>query len=260
MQGAEDNNRPSSHELEAAHVTHVGLQRSSNEDYVEVLADEGIVALADGMGGHRAGEVASEIAVGIAVEELKHTAIQGAMDTLQCLIRIGQAVETANTSVYNLSKKQNQLTGMGTTLVLLMFRDGRVYYAHVGDSRLYRLRDGKLRQLTKDHSLLQEVLDHGIFSNVGEAEEAGVGANVLTRSLGFSVDVNVDVSESKTMEGDYYLVCSDGLSAFVSDDEILNIISREEMTTEERVQQLLDAALNTGGKDNISIVLIKIMP
>lgn len=247
-------------ELEMAHVTHVGLQRASNEDSLEVSERDGIVALADGMGGHKAGEVASEIAVGIAVDELRQTALQGSMDTLQCLIRIGQAVETANTAVNNLSKKQNQLTGMGTTLVLLMFREGRVYYAHVGDSRLYRLRDGKLRQLTKDHSLLQEVLDHGIFSSVKEAEEAGVGANVLTRSLGFSVDVNVDVSESKTMEGDHYLVCSDGLSAYVSDTDILSIISQQENTIEEKVQELLDAALKTGGKDNISIVLTRINP
>lgn len=245
--------------LEIVSLSHVGRVRTSNQDYVAVSAPDGIVALADGMGGHQAGEVASEIAVGVSLEALRETVSLPSMDTLQCLIRIGQAVEAANASVFNLSRKQNKLNGMGTTLVLAMFRNQKIFFAHVGDSRLYRVRDGRIRQLTKDHSLMQEVLDYGIFKSRSEASAAGVGSNVLTRSLGFTSDVNVDVSESSTQPGDYYLLCSDGLNGHVSDEGLAQVLSRAEASLQSKAEALLAAALKAGGRDNVSMVLIRVL-
>lgn len=245
--------------LHAASVSDVGLVRETNEDYLFVMPEQGIVALADGMGGHLAGEVAAEVAVEVAVEELRHAQRFGNMDTMQCLMHLGEAVERANLSVYTLAKSKPEMEGMGTTLVLALFHEGRIFYAHVGDSRIYLLRNGRLMQLTRDHSLIQEVLDHGIFPNRGEAKEAGVGENVLTRSLGFAVDINVDVNEAAVCRDDLFLFCSDGLTGPLKESQIQQLMSREELSLESRAKVLVQAAMDAGGRDNISVVLARPM-
>jgi len=243
--------------LDTASASDVGLVRKINEDYLFVMPEQGIVALADGMGGHLAGEVAAEVAVEVAVEELRHAQRFADMDTMQCLMHIGEAVERANQSVYTLAKSKEELTGMGTTLVLALFHDDRIFYAHVGDSRIYLLRNNRLMQLTRDHSLIQEVLDHGIFPNRGEAKEAGVGENVLTRSLGFTLEINVDVNEAAVCENDLFLFCSDGLTGPVKESTIQQLMSREELSLESRTRALVQAAKDGGGRDNISVVLAR---
>ncbi len=195
----------------------------------------------------------------VAVEELRHAQRFGNMDTMQCLMHLGEAVERTNQSVYTLAKSKPELDGMGTTLVLALFHEDRIFYAHVGDSRLYLLRNDRLMQLTRDHSLIQEVLDHGIFPNRGEAKEAGVGENVLTRSLGFTVEINVDVNEAAVCRDDLFLFCSDGLTGPLKESQIQQLMSREELSLESRAKVLVQAAMDAGGRDNISVVLARPM-
>lgn len=241
--------------LTVASVTEVGLVREHNEDYLYVLPEQGIVALADGMGGHLAGEVAAEVAVEVAVEELRHAQRFREMDAMQALLALGHAVERANASICTLAANKPDLKGMGTTLVLALFQNGRIFYAHVGDSRIYRFRNKRLMQLTRDHSLMQEVLDHGLYTDRGEAMEAGVGENVLTRSLGFTLDLNVDVNEEPVREGDLFLFCSDGLTTPLNETQIEKVLAQEHLTLENRTQALVDCAIKAGSRDNISVVL-----
>lgn len=243
--------------LEVASFTDVGPVRTTNEDYLRALPGQGIVALADGMGGHLAGEVASEVAVEVAVEELHHAQRFMEMDAVQSLMAVGQAVERANASVYTLARKKPELRGMGTTLVLALFQNGRIFYAHVGDSRLYLFRNGRLVQLTRDHSLIQEVIDHGIYPNRGEAREAGVGENVLTRSLGFDLNINVDVNEVMVRPGDLFLFCSDGLTGPLDEQQIAHLLGTGHLTLEGRVEALVRSAVEAGSRDNISAILAR---
>lgn len=243
--------------LEIAHNTHVGVVRTVNEDYFVASPENGIIVLADGMGGHNAGEVASKLAAETVMEELLSGPGSSSVDATENLLWVGQAVEAANQTVFGFSREHRELSGMGTTLVVALFRGDRVYYAHVGDSRLYRYRGGSLTCLTTDHSLIQEVVDHGIFYNKAEAREAGVGDNVLTRSLGLADTVNVDVGEAPVHPGDLYLVCSDGLNSQINDKQICRIIAREDESFEDRVDDLLEAALDAGGRDNITLALVR---
>lgn len=238
-------------------LSHVGLVRTNNEDYLYTSAKEGIAVVADGMGGHQAGEVASEMAVEVAVEELRYTQQFESSDMMQCLMQVGQAMEMANTHVFRLSRKKPELSGMGTTLVLTLFRENKLYFAHVGDSRLYRCRGNEFKQLTRDHSLMQEVLDNDIFPNRGSAREAGVGDNVLTRSLGHALDVDVDVDLVESMPDDTYLLCTDGLYGYVNDTMLAAILMHKDHSLTDQASSLLDEAFDGGGKDNISLVLVK---
>jgi protein phosphatase len=146
---------------------------------------------------------------------------------------------------------------MGTTLVVAAFRDRRVFYAHVGDSRLYRVRFGRIRRLTRDHSLIQRVVDDGVFLNRDAAREAGIRDNVLTRSLGLQRQAEVDVGNSALEPGDTYLICSDGLHGAVTDVEIARLLRDPDGDLESQAEALLDAALAAGGSDNISLILAR---
>ena len=146
---------------------------------------------------------------------------------------------------------------MGTTVVAAVFRDGRVFHAHVGDSRLYRVRYGRMRRLTHDHSLIQQVIDDGVFLNRNHAREGGVRDNILTRSLGMELHAEVDVGDAVVEAGDTYLLCSDGLHNQVPDSIISRILRDREGALETQAQALMDAALGAGGNDNISIILAR---
>jgi len=241
--------------LDVAARTHVGLVRTANEDHFATRADLGIVVVADGMGGHRAGDVAAQMAVDIIQAELTDLGAHPPADAMESLMRIGQAIESANASIFRLGRIEPKLSGMGTTAVVTLFLAGRLFYAHVGDSRLYRLRNGKLKSLTRDHSLVQELLDLGFFRTKGEALAAGVGENVITRCLGLDITVDVDLGEASVAPGDLFLCCTDGLFGQVTDQEIARILLREDLDLEARADALLSAALATGGRDNITLVL-----
>jgi len=249
----------SAYRLVLEHRSHVGLVRQSNQDYLACYPEQGVFLLADGMGGHRAGEVAARIAVDSAAEVLLAGYARDAGDALQGMLLAGQAVEHANLSLRAAAADDAALEGMGTTLVLALFRPGRVFFAHVGDSRLYRLRDGVLHCLTRDHSLVQELIDQGVYRHRREAHAAGIGDNILTRSLGIRAEVEADLAECDVKPGDLYLACSDGLCGRVADTEILRRMSLEE-ELHDMADGLLRAALDAGGRDNISLILARPEP
>ena len=146
---------------------------------------------------------------------------------------------------------------MLTTLVAAIFRENRIFYAHVGDSRLYRLRNGVLRQLTRDHSLVQQLIDDGMCRSKEEAREMGIGDNVLTRSLGLDLEVEVDVGDSSLQPGDLYLICSDGLTGPLSNGFIRDVMIAKGRSLESMAAELLDAALANGARDNVTLILAR---
>ncbi len=244
------------HPLECVYLTHVGLVREHNEDYLTCFPEKGILVLGDGMGGHRAGEIASRIAVEAAAEALLPAQEEDTADDLESLLRIGRAAEVANRAVFSAVEREPELRGMGTTLVAAMFRERHVYFSHVGDSRLYRLRDGYLRCLTRDHSLVQEVLDNGLFANRDEVHAAGIRDNILTRCIGLDPDMEVDVGDAELQQGDIYLLCSDGLCGRVGDPTLRHVmLSHPDL--EGMAQALMEVALAAGGQDNISLIVAR---
>jgi protein phosphatase len=245
------------HALSLATCTHQGLVRSTNQDYLKVDGKLGIAILADGMGGHRGGEVASRVAVEAAFEDLKASQYEGQSDETQSQLRVGHSLEAANRALFNMTELYPELTGMGTTLVAAIFREECIYYGHVGDSRLYRVRYGRLRRLTRDHSLIQRMIDEGVFMNRNEAHEAGIRDNILTRSLGMQHNADIDLGGNVLEAGDTYLICSDGLHGCITDTTIARILRDPNGDIEQQAQALVDAALAQGGPDNVSVVLAR---
>lgn len=238
--------------------TDKGMVRENNEDAVGGDPESGLIILADGMGGANAGEVASQLAVDLLVNQLvpaeaEDSAIEptGAEDLLQAMYAVNQAI-------LELSQQVPEYRGMGTTLVVGLFRDNRLLHAHVGDSRLYRLRDGCLECLTSDHTLIQEMVDMGDFASLDEARLAGVPPNVLTRAFGAESDVAVDLAESEVIAGDLYLFCSDGLTGMLDDQEIREVLQCDGEELMERTDELIKLACLKGGIDNISVILARI--
>ncbi|WP_037375213.1 PP2C family protein-serine/threonine phosphatase [Sedimenticola selenatireducens] len=231
-----------------------GRVREINEDSVAVLEAHGLVILADGMGGYNAGEVASQLAVEAITADLLPLCTND--ETTLSSQTIRSAVEVANESILSTMLAEPAYEGMATTVVVALFCDNRVHYGHVGDSRLYRLRDGKLEQLTRDHSMIQALVDEGMFGTVQEALDAGVKGNVLIRGLGIHETVEVDVGVSDVAPGDLYLFCSDGLSNMIPHQDMLNIVMEADGDINDAAERLLETALNNGGLDNVSLALV----
>ncbi|MCP3662885.1 MAG: serine/threonine-protein phosphatase [Gammaproteobacteria bacterium] len=238
--------------IEIAFRSDKGLVRPSNEDTVMVQLDPGIVVLTDGMGGYKAGEVASKIAADSIVEYLCDGDAVGP-DSLD------EAVDAANEAILDAIDQNSGYDGMATTVVAGSFDSHRLYYAHVGDSRLYRFRADALVQLTRDHSMIQELVDQNYFANEEEALAAGVKNNVLTRGLGISSDVVVDTAETGLNVGDIYLLCSDGLSNMVDKHVLEKVLSNRQMTLEEKADCMIEHALESGGSDNVSLILVGVV-
>ncbi len=250
--------------LEIASCTDAGIVRSHNEDSIVTDAKCGLVVLADGMGGYNAGEVASGMATSIISTELQQALWTGAPDgsaltcagtpTQRLLI---EQIEKANGSIYQAAQSHAQYAGMGTTLVAAVFHDNRITTAHIGDSRLYRLREGRLEQLTKDHSLLQEQIDSGMLTP--EQARFSQNKNLVTRALGIEPAVEAEVHEFAAMPGDVYLLCSDGLNDMVSDEDIAMTLHTLSGSLGLAAQQLVQLANDNGGRDNISVILVRIL-
>jgi serine/threonine protein phosphatase PrpC len=240
--------------------TDPGLERAQNEDAVAFDAATGLCILADGMGGHNAGEVASGMATAFIKSELRDWVRKAGkranMSEVQSALL--QAVDKANSAIFNMSRANSQYSGMGTTLVVGVFHRETLVLAHIGDSRCYRLRDGKMQQMTKDHSVHQEQIDAGLW---GVGQKSGQGSmrdqNLVTRALGVDAAVLTDINRHALEAGDVYLMCSDGLSDMVGDDAIAAIL-REAETIEHRARKLVDAANAGGGRDNISVLLAQV--
>jgi protein phosphatase len=242
--------------------TDPGLVRAHNEDAVYVDPTIGLVVLADGMGGYSAGEVASAMAVSHLATGLGYIATTAALRrtpeaTDPAVVRqhILNEVGTANYAIFDAAHSEPAYAGMGTTLVLAWFHDSRMSVAHVGDSRLYRLRGGAFEQLTHDHSLLQEQLDAGLIT----AEQARCSdcRSFVTRALGVAPEVDVEIHDYDVRAGDIFLLCSDGLTDMLEDHVIAGVLS-ENSEIGEVAEELVRLANAAGGRDNISVILIQV--
>src|ERR1043166_2537129 len=249
--------------LEFATATDPGRVRSHNEDSVGSDPEIGLAVLADGMGGDNAGEGASGIAVAVITTELKR--ILASAEPYQADPGTGEAVGVkllrenatkANTSIFEAAKSQPQYAGMGTTLVVTLFYDNRMCVAHIGDSRLYRLRGEVFEQVTRDHSLLQEQIDSGMITK--EAAKLSQNKNLVTRALGIDPEVEAEIHVYETKPGDIYLLCSDGLSDMVEDEEIHLSLSALQANLQLAADQLVQQANDNGGRDNVSVILVRV--
>jgi PPM family protein phosphatase len=234
--------------------TDPGLARENNEDSVTYDEPTRLAILADGMGGYNAGEIASGMATTFIKSELGRWLSQAGRQANSREVRRAMeiCVDNANRSIFNAANSNPQYSGMGTTLVVGVFQDGRLLLGHIGDSRCYRLRGGELTQITKDHSRLQEQMDAGLIT----PEQAAVSTNknLVTRALGVEDAVLLEVNEHRVEPGDTYLMCSDGLSDMVDDGGIARILQADG-SLEDKVVRLVDAANGNGGRDNISVLL-----
>jgi PPM family protein phosphatase len=231
--------------IEQAGRTDVGRQRSANEDSLVVRPP--LFAVADGMGGAKAGEVASAVAV---------DAVEGAQESSEPTeAQLANIVRDANRRIYDLAVADESRRGMGTTLTLAKLHGDEVSLAHVGDSRAYRLRGGELEQLTRDHSLVAELERSGQIT--AEAAEHHPQRSIITRALGPEPDVEVDTYTLAGRDGDLFLICSDGLTSMISDDEVASIL-RSAGSLDEAADELVRAANQSGGKDNITVILFRL--
>ncbi len=243
-----------------------GMVRSHNEDSIANDVRFGLVILADGMGGYNAGEVASGMATTVLMTELQsalsHTAPfqpdeAGAEAHTAAARLMREQITKANTSIFSAAQSQPQYSGMGTTLVTALFYDNKVTVAHIGDSRLYRFRAGQFNQITRDHSLLQEQIDSGMITE--EEAKHSQNKNLVTRALGIDPTVEAEVHDYETQVGDIYLLCSDGLSDMVEDPEIGLTLETLGGNLNLAAQQLVQMANDNGGRDNVSVLLVKIL-
>jgi protein phosphatase len=237
--------------------TDLGRVRENNEDKFEfcepeepeILAAKGyFYAVADGMGGHASGQIASELALKQIIRSYYRDPAGDVEDSLR------QAFQSANSYIYDAAIAVPERNGMGTTCTVAVLRDDYMYAAHVGDSRLYLVRDESIRRVTEDHSWVEEQVKRGALTR--EEAEMSPFRNVITRSLGAAPDVEVDICREKVRKGDVLVLCSDGLSAYVSDGEILELVSS--WSPGMATLKLIDRANEAGGGDNITVLIVAI--
>src|SRR3989338_2404302 len=249
--------------IEIVSQTNPGMVRSHNEDSVAQDAACGLVVLADGMGGYNAGEVASGIAVSVVATEICQR-LQGTSPTERDettgdelgVLLLRDNIRKANASIFEAAQSQPQYAGMGTTIVSGLFYDNRAVVGHVGDSRMYRLRGETLEAITRDHSLLQEQIDGGIIS-VADAR-LSKNKNLVTRAVGIDAEVVAEIHVHDVLAGDVYLLCSDGLNDMVEDDDIQSTLYAMQGNLPLAADQLIQMANDNGGRDNVSVILVKV--
>jgi serine/threonine protein phosphatase PrpC len=238
-------------------ATDTGRLRERNEDAVATLPELGVAVLADGMGGHQAGDVASHIATdtmcGVLSDGLAHREMTTASDGGELLF---EAVEQANAQILAAAAERPDYQGMGATLVAACFDERRFIAIHLGDSRLYRLRDKNLEQLTHDHSLVQELVRQGMMTH--EEARASLHKNLITRALGIGEAIDPELTEGELAEGDMYLICSDGLTDVVSDADIEAVLIEGADDLSATTERLIAMANEAGGPDNISVVVVRV--
>lgn len=239
----------------------IGRVRNSNEDSLALDLDTGLMVLADGMGGCNGGEVASAMAVNIVINEFRQLPLSllSEESTTAGLsvgaMRLCTAIAKANREIYEYAAQQPHLYGMGTTLVAALFLGSRITIASIGDSRVYRCRQGYFEQLTVDHTVVQEQLEYGLITPE-QARLAG-SRGLITRALGVDFGVEVDMQEQPVLSGDTFLLCSDGLFDMMDDAEIQSAIEYAAGDLDAAAQSLIDSANGKGGYDNISLILAR---
>lgn len=244
--------------LDFALKTHPGQVRPLNEDAIGADPSCGLFVLADGLGGYNAGEVASVMAISSVLERLASAvenfdSEEGAFTPDEAIY---DTVTDINAGIYNAALNSTAFEGMATTLVIAWFLGGQLWVAHTGDSRLYRYRDSMLEQITRDHSFSQELLDAGM---VTEEEARSLPAkNLVTRALGAGADIEPEIHNIDVLAGDVILLCSDGLTEMVGSYEIEGLLSIDELDLHETARRLVDLANESGGRDNISVILVRV--
>ena len=237
--------------IRASAATDVGLRRKHNEDRYALAPDHGFYLVADGMGGHTAGQVASQLASEAALRAIQ--ALDGASATLAEKLRYAMAA--ANREVFETAREKPEYAGMGTTVVAVLCDGSRAALAHVGDSRAYLVRGGRIRQLTDDHSIVGELLRRNEISE--DAAREHPHRHVLTRALGVRDSVEPDLAEITPEQGDVFVLCSDGLTNHVEDHEIAKAV-REMSELQETCDALVDLANHRGGEDNTTVLLAQV--
>lgn len=244
-------------------MTDVGLQRDHNEDAYAVLSEYDLFIVADGMGGHRAGDVASRLATDAVAEFFRATSKEDATwpfhfdaTLTEEENRLVTGIRVANRQIFERSIRSRDCAGMGTTIVGALFsrKKNRLFVGHVGDSRAYRVRNGIIQQLTRDHSLINDYLL--AMPDLSEEQRAELPKNVITRALGMQDHVVVDLVSDDPQVGDVYLLCSDGLSGMLTDEQILDIVASTNETPE-ICRRLIAKANENGGEDNITALVIR---
>ena len=249
--------------LTMAGLTDPGRLRPHNEDCIVLHPEIGLVVLADGMGGHNAGEVASRLAVDVMTRHCVSALAAepdpaAGHDSEPCgreRDALHGAIEAANIAIHEMAHHNPECAGMGSTVVAALFQDDALCVAHVGDSRLYRLRDGRIELLTEDHSVVQELLNRGLFTP--EQARQSVSKNIVTRALGVEARVQTDLSAHTTEPGDLYLLCSDGLNDVLTDMQIERLLAAHGADPNAAARRLVDAANQSGGPDNVSVILVR---
>jgi PPM family protein phosphatase len=237
--------------IDSWHKTDVGLKRENNQDSFLADPEIGLYIVADGMGGHKGGEVASAMAIEIARRVIREELAKSSFDPAKAIAR---AYQQAAMEIYERGIKEPNLRGMATTMVLCLMHRDRFFIGNVGDSRAYVVAAPGMWQLTEDHSLFNEQLKAGLIHDMDKHEFEG--KNVITRSVGFEVDVNCDVIEKILNPDELILMCSDGLSGLVTDQGIASICLT--MGPEKAVDRLVDEAKKNGGDDNVTVVLLRV--
>jgi protein phosphatase len=239
-------------EITCAARTDVGVVRAGNEDNFLVVPERGIFVVADGMGGHAAGEVASDIAVRVITEELG--SLMG-LDGNTVAERMRKAIRSANTSIFQRTIVEHDKRGMGTTATVLALATGRYLIGQVGDSRAYLMREDRFLQLTKDHSYVQEQIDAGNLTP--EQARNHPYSNVITRCVGANGEVTPDIYLGAVKQGDVFLLASDGLTGMLSDERLVDILS-DAGEPQHWVDRMVNEANRRGGLDNITVVIVRI--
>jgi protein phosphatase len=239
-----------------------GMVRSNNEDAVMANPQCGFAVLADGMGGYNAGEVASGMATAMLGAELERAFLERAPSSVDASgkswahVTLEAEMARVNGAIYQAAQSQPQYAGMGTTLVVGVFHDNRVTVGHIGDSRLYRLRGEEFQAITRDHSLLQEQIDSGLIT--AEQARHSQNRNLVTRAVGIDPEVAAEIHDHAVVPGDVYLFCSDGLNDMVEDDEIGMTLGALSANLDLCATQLIQMANDNGGRDNVSVILVKV--
>ncbi len=234
--------------MKYAFMSDKGITRDNNEDFILISEKPPVFLLADGMGGHSAGEIASENACRFVMEKIYENKDKLEKDYIEIF---ENAIKQSNEHLLKMSEKDSELEGMGTTLVLLYLVDDKYTIFHIGDSRAYKFSGKKLIKLTKDHSLVQDMVDDGIISEK-EAKNHKL-RNVITRSLGAPQEVEIDFVEGNLKEGELLLLCSDGLHDYVDLNRVISLLKKHGV---DAVEHIIDLANKAGGKDNCSVICV----
>lgn len=245
-------------ELQIFGLTDSGRMRDQNEDQIAIAPEAGLAIVADGMGGHRAGEVASRLAVETITHHIVNRLTEARANSNGSIevMAVRDAIQQANEAIYNRARANPEYEGMGSTIVVALFYGDKLCVGHVGDSRLYRYRDTILEQVTEDHSVVQELVSRGLVT----AEEArvSISKNLVTRALGIDPAVEAEISEHDVYDDDVYLLCSDGINDVLADGDIEMMLTEHGRNLDTTVKAMVNTANERGGPDNISVILVRV--